>query len=54
MSKFWHVTVQVLLTLGQAAVVASKAIPTPYGAIIAGGVAATQGIIAIVNHGKGK
>lgn len=54
MSRFFHGVLQVVLTVGNAAVAASGAIPAPYNFIVVGGVSAVQGIIAIVNHARGK
>lgn len=54
MSKFWHTLFHVGAVIVQFASVASGVIPPPYGAIVAGAVAAIQGGVAVYNANKGK
>lgn len=54
MGKFTHFLLQFSGVVIQVAVAASGAIPPPYSFIVAGGVAAAQGVIALVHHGSSK
>lgn len=54
MSRFWHIAIHVGAVALQYATIASGIVPPPYGAILAGAVAAIQGGVAAWNHAKGK
>lgn len=54
MGKYAHIAFHIGAAIVQYAAIASNFVPPPYGAILAGAVAAIQGGVAAWNHAKGK
>lgn len=52
MSHFWHGFLHVVLTAGQVINVASPFVPPPYNILVAGGLAAVQGAVAVYQKFK--